>query len=289
MTRQAASVDITRAVGLLVIEVRQSNPNGDPDQEGEPRQRAHDQRGYISPVSFKRKLRDLVENKQGPVWTTLASELGLDVKEFEILESRGRDRKEIDSLMKKDFGAFQRRYWDGRLFGNTFLEKEGGDTIRTGVAQFGVGLSVAPVRIERSTNTSKAGVQEGKDRGMAPLGFRVVEHGVYCMPFFVNPSAALRSGCTLRDVDLMLALIPQAYAHTKSSIRNAVEIRHAWYIEHKSALGSCSDFELIDALTPTKKGDPNAPSSIWLDYDVPDDIGPLRARVAECRDLMKGE
>ena len=59
------------------------------------------------------------------------------------------------------------------------FEKEGADTIRTGVAQFGVGLSVAPVRIQRSTNTSKAGVQEGKDRGMAPLGFRVVEHAVY--------------------------------------------------------------------------------------------------------------
>jgi len=44
-----------RATGLLVIEVINSNPNGDPDKESDPRQR-NDQRGEISPVSFKRKL-----------------------------------------------------------------------------------------------------------------------------------------------------------------------------------------------------------------------------------------
>lgn len=286
MSKSDARSDIKRVTGLLVIEVRQSNPNGDPDQDGEPRQRAHDQRGLISPVSFKRKLRDLVENKQGPVWNNLASRYALDPEEFHILESRGRNRKEIVQLMRSDFASFQRKYWDGRLFGNTFLEKEGPDTIRTGVAQFGVGLSVAPVRIERSTNTSKAGVQEGKDRGMAPLGFKVIDHGVYCMPFFVNPSAALKSGCDQRDVDVMLSLIPHSYRHTAAMGRSQVEIRHAWYVEHKSPLGSCSEFVLIDALTPIKREHPDQPSQRWNEYEVPMGLGSLRDRVAEFGDLM---
>ena len=51
--------EINRATGLLVLEVVNSNPNGDPDRESDPRQRANGQ-GEISPVSFKRKLRDLV-------------------------------------------------------------------------------------------------------------------------------------------------------------------------------------------------------------------------------------
>jgi Cas7 group CRISPR-associated protein Csh2 len=50
---------ITRGTGLLVIEVKNSNPNGDPDRESDPRVRSHDQRGMITGVSFKRKLRDL--------------------------------------------------------------------------------------------------------------------------------------------------------------------------------------------------------------------------------------
>lgn len=48
-----------RATGLLIIEVVNSNPNGDPDRESDPRQRENGL-GEISPVSFKRKLRDLV-------------------------------------------------------------------------------------------------------------------------------------------------------------------------------------------------------------------------------------
>ena len=51
----------------------------------------------------------------------------------------------------------------------------------------------------------------------------------------------------------MLRLIPYAYTHTASFVRPDVRLRHAWYIEHKSRLGSCPDFELIDALTPKKR------------------------------------
>ena len=53
--------NIKRATGLLIIEVVNSNPNGDPDRESDPRQRPNGL-GEISPVSFKRKLRDLVED-----------------------------------------------------------------------------------------------------------------------------------------------------------------------------------------------------------------------------------
>ena len=66
MTEQNANIQIVRATGLLVIEAINSNPNGDPDRESDPRQRP-DGRGEISPVSFKRKVRDLIENKAGEV------------------------------------------------------------------------------------------------------------------------------------------------------------------------------------------------------------------------------
>ena len=62
--------EINRATGLLIIEVINSNPNGDPDRESDPRQRANGQ-GEISPVSLKRKLRDLIEAKDQPVFLSL--------------------------------------------------------------------------------------------------------------------------------------------------------------------------------------------------------------------------
>ncbi len=286
--------DIKRGTGLLVIEVVNSNPNGDPDRESDPRQR-HDERGMISPVSFKRKLRDLVEAKDGPVWQEIAKKLSLNEEEFAILESRGRNRDEIEKEIVDD--KFTGKYWDGRLFGNTFLEsskKEGQEgrqsSIKTGVVQFGLGVSISPIEIDRQTTTNKAGVEGNKDRGMAPLAFRIVQHGVYCMPFFINPTAAVKSGCTQKDIDLMLALIPYAYPHNPSYIRPQVNVRHAWFVEHKDALGSCNDFEIIDALTPKKKGDRSEPSTTWDDYEAPKDLPKeIKDKIGSVKDLMAGK
>jgi len=290
---------IKRATGLLIIEVVNSNPNGDPDRESDPRQRPNGL-GEISPVSFKRKLRDLVEDTVGPVFKTVCDKLGLDETEFAILESRGRDRKTVTSEMgeniedfdQKKFldSAFVKKYWDGRLFGNTFLEKGGNKGyIKTGVAQFVMGLSVAPILVQRHTNTNKAGVEKDKPQGMAPLAYRVVEHGVYCMPFYINPSHAHKSGCMVKDVELLKSLIPYAYDHTRSAIRPDVRIRHAWYMEHSNALGSCADWKLIDALTPKRRGsEPMLPSVSWNDYDVPIELpADLKDKVSFI-DLMDG-
>jgi len=281
-----------RATGLLILEVVNSNPNGDPDRESDPRTRV-DGRGEISPVSFKRKLRDLVEAKSEPVYESLKARLSLDDERTMILESRGRDRKAIIAEMKDgafgDFmsSTFVKKYWDARIFGNTFLDGESDKkTIKTGVVQFGMGLSVRPVEIIRQTNTNKAGVQEGTNQGMAPLAYRVVTHGVYCMPFFVNPSYAHKSGCTANDLELFKALIPYAYDHTRSAIRPDVRIRHAWYAEHENALGSCPDYKIFEALTP--KADVETPLS-WSDYSVPtkEEFDKLGLRV-KLTDLLAG-
>ena len=292
--------EIMRGTGLLVIEARDSNPNGDPDRESDPRQRP-DKRGEISPVSFKRKVRDLIQfdlesDTRGPVWDNIAKTFKppLEATKFYVLENRGRKREEILKMNKKDF---QLKYWDARVFGTTFLEsfknaedrKKKEHFIRTGVVQFGMGVSVSPVMIKRQTNTNKAGVQEGKDRGMAPLAYRIVEHGVYVMPFCINATAAEKSGCTQQDIDVLLKIIPFAYPHNPSAMRPFVEIRHAWYMKHKSPLGSCSDFALIDAMKPTRlpNFDANKPSKSWEEYSALDKLpDELVNRVKPLRDLM---
>lgn len=282
MSKQNKKGVFNRGTGLLVIEVINSNPNGDPDRESDPRQR-HDQRGEISPVSFKRKLRDLVEMKNGPVWESISN--GLDPKRFMISESRQTELKQIRDLDEKQFTE---KFWDGRVFGNTELEKGRDIPVKTGVVQFGLGVSIAPIDIARMTTTNPA-VEKDKSRGMAPLAYRIVRHAIYCMPFFVNPTAAHKTGCTKQDIELMLKIIPHTYKHTASYIRSNVDIVHAWYIEHKSPLGSCSDFDLINALTPKKLKDPDKPSGSRSDYVIPADKdlpNELKKKVSILKDLM---
>jgi len=289
---------IKRATGLLVIEVVNSNPNGDPDRESDPRQRPSGI-GEISPVSFKRKLRDLLEDHNSEFFESLPEPYVSNEDRYNILESRGRDRKKIQGEMAKDIKSFDqkeflestfvRKYWDARVFGNTFLE-EGANKgfIKTGVVQFGVGTSISPINIVRHTNTNKAGVQEGKSAGMAPLAFRIVEHGVYCMPFFLNPNFACKTGCTTEDIELLKLLIPKAYDLNRSAIRSDVRIRHAWYIEHTNTLGSCPDYMLLDALTPKRIGNSSDPSTSWEDYEdkttLPEE---LAEKVGLITDLME--
>ncbi len=291
------SNDIKRATGLLVIEVVNSNPNGDPDRESDPRMRPNGL-GEISPVSLKRKLRDLVAEHDSPFFKNLPERFRNDPERYCILESRGRDRKTITAEMGKDIKSFDqkaflespfvKKYWDARVFGNTFLE-EGGNKgyIKTGVVQIGMGISISPVDVVRHTNTNKAGVQEGKNAGMAPMSYRVVEHGVYCMPFFVNPNYAGKSGCTAEDIELFKLALPYAYDLNRSAIRPDVRIRHAWYITHKHALGSCPDYLLLEALTPERVGNSKDPSASWNDYidktGLPEE---LLNRVESCIDLV---
>lgn len=293
--RNKIHTSIPRATGLLIIVVENSNPNGDPDQENDPRRRSHDGRGMITGVSFKRKVRDLVLRKDETVWPVVARQMGIvetngswsrGDHSFDVLEQRGIRDEVNDLLRQNDFEGFKKRFWDARIFGNTFLEEGVGDTIRSGVAHFGLAVSVAPVRVHRLTKTKMAPAQggreegeEGPSRGMAPLAHRVVEHGVYCMPFFINPTGAQGkrgTGCTALDIALLLKLIRYAYPHTKSDIRPLVEVQHAWYAEHEDDLGSFSEFDFIEKLSPKRKGDPKntvaSVSGVPLkeQYDVPE-------------------
>lgn len=280
---------VPRITGLLVIEVRDSNPNGDPENAGFPRQRP-DGRGEISPVSIKRKLRELVADKEGLVWTEMKRHLSLGDdadKNYDILESRGRDRKAIIAKMRD--GRFEAEYWDARLFGSTFLEsreaiekemkgKLANDewqklqkTIRTGAAHFGVGTSIAPVRVRYETWTNKSGVEEGLDRGLAPQALKYVEHGLYTVPFFVNPTQATKTKCTQTDVELMLQLLKRTFRDNPSTGRTQVEIIYAHAVRHKDPLGSFSDFALLDAFKPCRipEADKEKPSETREDYRIP--------------------
>jgi CRISPR-associated protein Csd2 len=151
--------------------------------------------------------------------------------------------------------------------------------ISTGVVQIGVGISIAPVKIIRWTQTNVASVeiakkgQKEKTRGMAPLSFRVVDHAVYAIPFFVNPEVAKKTGATAKDLTLLRFLLPKAYPLTASGSRSCVFPLHCWCAEHTSSWGSCPDSLILDPLMPKKsKGSTDEPSRSLDEYVLPDEL-----------------
>jgi len=278
-----------RGTGLLVIEARLSNINGDPDMNNDPRMDFNGI-GLVSPVSIHRKLRNLVGSK-GNHWDEAKNCLNLEAERFDILETRGRDRNAITELLNGENGKALAlaRYWDARLFGCTFLDEkvtEGGGFIRSGVLHFGCGESIKPIEVERLTLTNYAGVEENKDRGMAPNAYRVARHAIYTVPFFVDPSRAEETCCQAEDVDLALNLLPYIFTSSQSLLRSQVFIQHAWYVEHQSPIGSCPDHLILDALKPSwKKQVGQAPA--LGDYEIPSDLPEsLKSRVKSFEDLI---
>lgn len=282
------NTELHRGTGLLWIEAVNSNPNGDPDQDSDPRRRS-DGRGEISPVSLKHKVRELVAKKDGPIWKEISAELGIPPEEaghYDVLEQKDTNRAE---LLSKELSqeAFLDRFWDARVFGSTFLEKKAKSNtfIYTGVAQFGLGVSLSPIEVERQTTTKVFEAQVEKDKGMAPLAYRIVPYGLYMMPFFINATAAEQTSCTPLDLQLLFRILPHAYPETASYIRPQVNIRHAYYVEHAKARGCYNDFEIIEALTPEVLGDPLLPASGIRDYNT----AAVEERILRLNEKMQGK
>lgn len=285
-------VDPTRAgTGLLVVEISMSNLNGDPDRESDPRtiETITGEIGLVSDVSIKRKVRDMVLFKEGPIWQSISKHLEISSQGFDLLERPDRNRTEIGSLSQVEFFS---RFWDARVFGSNFLPenvskkpgkgknnrvKEGSETEHQGSTHtyagpvaFSWGKTLAPISIIRATCTNISPVQEGKSRGMAPESYRVVEHAVYVVPFTYSPHNGHKTGVTATDLELMLQLLPHL-GLLSSRTRPQVNVRHVYYAQHDSALGSIAPYKILEALTPKVRT--NTPTKSWADYDdatVPD-------------------
>ncbi len=271
------------ATGLLVIEAAMSNLNGDPDRESDPRTlgTGAGEFGMVSDVSIKRKVRDMVLYKDGPIWNQISGSLGITAEGFDLLERPDRNRTEIGALTADEFLS---RFWDARVFGSNFLvenigkktgkgkkdkeaeEVEGQGTSRTyaGPVAFSWGKTLAPISIIRATCTNISPVEEGKSRGMAPESYRVVEHGVYVVPFTYSPHNGRKTGVKAVDLELMLQLLPHIDL-LSSRTRPQINVRHVYYAQHNSALGSVAPHKILEALTPRVKI--SGPTMSWADYE----------------------
>ena len=239
---------IPRITGLLVIEVRKSNPNGDPAPAPRPAADVKEVR-----LSDKRKLRDLIEQSDEILWASLRSKISLPKGyEYRIMESRERgwkDLKEADEtkrateawtktskLINSDFPGFQ-KIWDARRLETRSWKRRRGEgysehnSLRRGSLWSRCLRCADRDRVFDLDEETPA--QEDKTRGMAPMAFRVVKHGVYAVPF-VNPTQARKTGCTLADIQIMLHLLKHAYMRSVSSTEVEIIRAHVMHTKTRS-------------------------------------------------------
>ena len=263
---------IKRRTIVAVIESINSNPNGDPNNEGRPRI-GPDGRGEISPQSVKRKIRDYVKTVHGKeIFIDHGVVLNVAI-ENAYLSAAPSDKPNKDTkkhVSKGGFDAMCARYWDVRVFGGVMTTGEFNCGKALGPAQVSWGESIGKImpqelKISRVAATSES---QSKDKGNQTFGasYKVPGCKLYTITITICPYQAAKTGMTEDDVTLLIEAIQNCWTISASASRPNVSCPVMVVFEHKRHLGNArtSTLEGLVQLTPPTSG----PARSYDDYTL---------------------
>lgn len=269
---------------VLLFDVTNGNPNGDPDAGNAPRMDPETGHGLVSDVCLKRKIRNFVSLvKSDP--TTSAPEPGYDiyVKERAILNQQHRRAYEAQGLKldargaEKASNAEKARAWmcqtffDVRMFGAVMGTEVNAGQVR-GPVQVAFARSIDPITsLEQSitrmavTTEREAEAQDGGNRTMGRK--EIVPYALYRAHGFVSPQLAAQTGFSGDDLELLWQALERMFEFDRSSARGEMTTRALYVFEHASPLGSAPAHRLFDRLRVVR-ADESKPARAFSDYTV---------------------
>jgi CRISPR-associated protein Csd2 len=280
-----AATPITRRYDfVLLFDVINGNPNGDPDAGNAPRLDPETGHGLVTDVCIKRKIRNFITLvKSDPA--TGQPEPGYDiyVKERAILNNQ--HKRAYDALgLKTDAKAAEKasnsdraRAWmcqtffDIRMFGAVMGTEINAGQVR-GPVQIAFARSVDPITsLEQSitrmavTTERESQAQDGGNRTMGRK--EIVPYGLYRAHGFVSPHLAAQTGFSDADLDLLWLALERMFEIDRSAARGEMTTRALYVFEHDSALGNAPAHRLFERVSVQRR-DPNRPARAYADYDV---------------------
>lgn len=256
---------------IYIFDVKDGNPNGDPDAGNLPRVDAETGMGLVTDVCLKRKVRNYVQ---------IAKELGdgfdIFIKEKAVLNSEIEKAHE-DSNVKAapDKTAAARRFmcknfYDIRTFGAVMSTGENAGQVR-GPIQLTFARSVNPIAAaEHSiTRMAVATKEESKKQGgdNRTMGRKsTVPYGLYVCHGFVSASLAEQTGFSEDDLALFWEALKNMFDGDRSAARGMMSAQKLIVFKHDSKLGNVPANKLFD-LVDVKKVSHGAPRS-FKDYEV---------------------
>ena len=262
---------------VFLFDVKDGNPNGDPDQANLPRVDAENQEGLITDVCIKRKVRNYVQLKKRKIGDDgkYLMNPGFDIfiKQGNILaplidKTNGSTIPERQVNLCKD-------YFDIRTFGAVLsVGEKGAGTVR-GPVQFTFSRSEDRIyQAEHSitrcvVTTEKEAKSQEKRENASTFGRKsTVPYALYRMHGFVSAVDAQKSGFSEEDLNLLWEALLNAFEHDRAAARGEMNPRKLIVFKHVGDaphLGSARSGELFDKVQITKKVE--LPRS-WGDYTV---------------------
>ncbi|WP_173384675.1 type I-C CRISPR-associated protein Cas7/Csd2 [Fibrobacter succinogenes] len=260
---------------VLLFDVKDGNPNGDPDAGNLPRLDAETGNGLVTDVCLKRKVRNFIQlAKQG--------ENGYDifVKEKAILNNAIDEAhdSEVVKAQKKDADKTDAarqfmcaKYFDIRTFGAVMSTGKNAGQVR-GPVQMTFGRSIDPIVSSEHSITrmavateAEAEKQKGDNRTMGRKF--TVPYGLYVSHGFISAHLAAQTGFTTDDLDAFWEALEKMFWEDHSAARGEMNVRGLYVFEHSTALGNAPAHELFEKIKVERK-DSSIPARSFDDYNV---------------------
>lgn len=269
---------------VLMFDVENGNPNGDPDAGNMPRIDAETNFGIITDVCLKRKVRNYVELVKG-------GEKGYDiyVREGVVLNAQNKrayDALGVDPKNEKDARARAKEltrfmcdnFYDIRAFGAVMTTEVNCGQVR-GPVQFNFARSVDPIvpqeiSITRMAVTNERDVEKERTMGRK----HIVPYALYRVEGYVSAHLAAQTGFSKEDLELLWQALENMFEHDRSAARGKMAARKLVIFEHSTGLGNAHAHELFDCVK-VRRADPSRPARAFSDYMVEIDRQAIPAKV----------
>ena len=251
---------------VFFCDVKNGNPNGDPDAGNLPRIDPETSRGIISDVCIKRKVRnyvDLVKDQPIDAPDVKDGQLGykIYVQEGAALNDRNNiayvhyGLKPVDKKLPKKLEDQRRvtkfmcdNFYDIRTFGAVMTTGRNCGQVR-GPVQLCFGESVDPVAPLEMRITRMASADDKEEKENKTFGSKqYIPYGLYRIEGFVSAALARRSGFSQDDLDLLFEALMNMFENDRSASRGLMTSRKLIVFRHDSELGCASARQLFDAV-----------------------------------------
>lgn len=268
---------------VLLFDVRDGNPNGDPDAGNLPRVDPETMQGIVTDVAIKRKIRDYVDLAEGDGRFKIYVQRGefLGERRKSVFEEHADEGAVPDPTDAR--GWMCAEFYDVRMFGAVMAMTEHNAGQVRGPMQMTFARSIDPIVPLDSTITGPAQNQKDvnkDDGGGAAINYgtmgrkSTVPYGLYRAHGFFNPHLAAQTGANSDDLALFWNALEMTWDHDRSAARGEMACRGLYVFTHDSKLGNAAAHRLLDLVNtpPTQVGAPRS----FSDYSIerPSD-GPL--------------
>jgi len=271
---------------VLLFDVTDGNPNGDPDAGNLPRIDPETSQGLVSDVAIKRKIRNFVDDTRGNEerFKIYVQDKGISLNELHQRAYTAKNIKSTGTKQKRE-DVDQARQWmcenffDIRTFGAVMSTGINAGQVRGPVqVTFArsidpivpLDLSITRVAITKEEDAKVVEAEDGKSSGgkVTEMGRKaLVPYGLYRANIFISPQQAKDTGFDNDDLAILWEALQRMWDFDRSASRGMMACRGLYVFSHDNPYGNAPAHKLLERVKIDRKGDVIAPRS-FDDYDV---------------------